>query len=100
MQEQIEYQNIIDLGFKVEETSDTVFFKQYGYELKLFTLSLTNLIYIDWDQSTRMCQMIRLKDRKDCNIVGRMEIENLQHLVKMIEFFKGKPKNYDYSLIA
>ena len=100
IQQEIEYCEIMALGFKVEETSDSVFFNQYGYEYKIFTFSLTNLVYIDWDQVTRTCKMIRLKDRKTCDIVGCIPINDLQHLKEMIEFFKGKKETFDYSKFA
>jgi hypothetical protein len=96
-QEQIDYSDIIDLGFKTEPQSDSVYFNQYGYEYCLFTFKLTSLIYIDWAQESRTCQMIRIDHTKTMNIMKRMPIMNLDHLKQIIDFFTNNKPGYDYS---
>lgn len=87
-QEQIRYKDIIDLGFKEEFCSDTVYEDEYGFQYVIITLNLTKRIYIDWEKSTRLCEMVRLD--KDHNVKARKPIMNLDELKGIVEFFKSK----------
>ena len=60
-QEQISYEEICKLGFTVEESNCDSFFKEYGFPYKIFYLNLTKKIYIDWDQVTRVCKLVRVR---------------------------------------
>ena len=43
-QEQINYSDIVELGFKIEPQNDEIYFNQYGFEYCIITKKLTNLI--------------------------------------------------------
>jgi hypothetical protein len=88
-QQPINYQDVIDLGFKSTIQQDPVFFNQYGFDWRITELKLCKHVYIDWDNNTRFCQMIRL-DKEGCNILRRKDIKNLDEFKEIIDFFKNK----------
>ena len=88
MQEQIDYSEIIDLGFEEEMVgSDKVFFRKHGFEYTIITLTLTKKIYIDWEKETKLCQLIRMNSAKKADIMARMPIMNYNHLREIISFY-------------
>jgi hypothetical protein len=87
MQEKIKYSEIMSLGFEEEQATDNVYFKEFGFPYCIITKNLTKKIYLDWEKSTQLCQMVRMKDNKTCDIMKRMPIKNLTHLKEIIEFF-------------
>jgi hypothetical protein len=88
MQEEIWYKTVKNFGFKEKNIMDSAYFDQYGYPYKIISLKLSKTLYIDWDQTTRTCELIR--QNKECDILARMPIKDLAHLEEIIEFFKGK----------
>lgn len=93
--EQIEYSEIMKLGFSEEEGSCNVFYRQFGYNYSIVTLYLTNKIYIDWEKQTRLCKMVRLKKKTGGDIENEMPIQNLDQLKDIIHFFKEKKRKYE-----
>lgn len=85
--EEINYKEIIDLGFKETFSDDDVYFNQYGYQYSIIELKLTKHIYIDWDKPTRICSLIRINNKKECNIMAKYKIQGLEELKKIINFF-------------
>ena len=83
---EINYSDVIKLGFKREQPIiDSIFFNEYGYYWFLVILKINNQIYFDWDCNTRHVKMVRVD--KDQTIKGTIEVENLKHLVKLLDFF-------------
>ena len=90
-QEEIDYIDIINLGFEVEVVSDTQYFKKYGYEYCIITKWLVkNKIYLDWTKDKRFCKMVRVDSKM--NILNEMPIKNLDQLKICINFFCEKKK--------
>ena len=85
-QEKIDYADVIALGFNIQEEDDSVFFNQYGYPWKIITLDLTKKIYLNWDQETRLCSMIRVD--KNSSIKAKMIIPNIESLKAIVNFYK------------
>jgi hypothetical protein len=83
----INYKAVIDYGFKVEPQTDDVYYDQYGYNWNIITLDLTKKIYLDWDQTTQLCEMIRIDNNRECNIMARLPIRDVAHLEEIIEFY-------------
>lgn len=90
MQEKIKYSQIMSLGFTEEEVYDKVYFQEYGFPYCIITKKLTKKIYLDWAKETQFAQLVRMKDDKECDIVKRMPIKNLEHLKEIIDFFTDK----------
>jgi hypothetical protein len=57
-QEQIDYADCIDLGFKREEAEDSVFFDQYGFEYFWLEKQYGDNIVIEWGAEDRMCTLL------------------------------------------
>lgn len=96
-QERINYKDVIDLGFKVEECGDHVYFDQYGFEYCVITFDLTPTIYLDWEKETGMCKMVRVKNTETYEIMKELPIMNINHLKEIVDFFSdAKP----FSLLA
>ena len=87
-QEQINYEEICKLEFTVEENNCDAFFKEYGFPYKIFYLNLTKRIYIDWDQVTRFCKIVRVN--KGQFVQAERPISNLKELKDIIDFFTSK----------
>ena len=100
-QERINYSEIVNLNFKEEYSSDKVYFDMYGYDYVIITKDLTNKIYIDWAKETGFCEIVRIDNKKDCNIQNRKPIKNLEHLKEIVNFYtETKKHNYDYTKFA
>lgn len=94
MQEQINYSDIIELGFeeKIIDT-DKAYFKTHGYSCSIITLKLTGKIYLDWEKDTKLCELIRMNNKKDCDIKARMPVMNYGHLREIISFYTDDNSN-------
>lgn len=90
---EITYSDVIKLGFKRQDVNDNVFFRQFGYGYFIVTLKISNQIYFDWDCNDRTVKLIRVDNQQ--SIKGTIEVENLKHLVKLLDFFgKIDPKKH------
>lgn len=88
----IDYKKVIDLGFRREDQSDSIFYDEYGFNwfivtLRLFTAKNKDFVELDWDCNTREVEMIRYD--KECTILSRMKIETYDELVRIVNFFKS-----------
>lgn len=93
MQSKIDYKDVVELGFSVEEDVDDVFMSINGYEYKIVELNLSKTFYIDWDIETRLCTLCRC-DKKGY-IKARHKIRNLEELRYWINFFGKKVDGYE-----
>ena len=91
-QEQIDYNEIIKLGFNVDVQDDKVYFNRYGYDYCIITKDLTKKIYIDWEKETRLCTLTRINSPKNGSIEAEFPVQNLQHLKEIINFFTKNKK--------
>ena len=82
---EINYSDVIKLGFKRQDVNDNVFLSQFGYGYFIVTLKISNQIYFDWDCNDRTVKLIRVD--KEQSIKGTIEVENLKHLVELLTFF-------------
>lgn len=90
---EINYSDVIKLGFTRQDQNDNVFFSQFGYGYFIVTLKINNQIYFDWDCNDRTVKLTRVD--KEQTIKGTIEVENLKHLVKLLDFFgKIDPKKH------
>ena len=97
-QEQINYQDVIDLGFEREEHSDTIFFEQYGFNWFTVELELSRrffhhkgyadeeILLLIWNCETHLVKFVRIADREG-DILGEIKIKSLDELKKAIEFY-------------
>lgn len=83
-QQPIDYKDVIALGFLRQDEQDSVFFGQYGFKWFIVEIELTKSVKASWDCNSRLVELIRHKER---SILGRMPIENLQHLKDMLSFY-------------
>lgn len=81
----IHYQDVIELGFKRENQTDPVFFKENGYEWFTVILELKkNKIYFDWESETKVVCMVRTDNS---GVKNRRYISNLETLKNIVGFF-------------
>jgi hypothetical protein len=83
------YHEVIDLGFKREDQSDNIFFKENGYEWFLVTKKLSKGLYLDWDCETHRVELIRWVP-KDGDILNRRTLVTVEEIKDCIEFFTTK----------
>jgi len=83
---EIKYKDVMDLGFVEQFVEDNVFFNQYGFQYSIITFECAKRIFIDWDKTTRLCEILRVD--KDGNIKGRKKIESIDDLKEIILFYK------------
>jgi predicted proteasome-type protease len=101
MQEKINYDKIMALGFTEQEINDDVYFRQNGYGYSIITKQLTKTISLDWEKETKLCFLTRVDSPKTCNIQAELPIMNLSHLKDIINFFTKKDNEpFDYSSLA
>lgn len=94
VQEEIDYADVIELGFKVKYLEDKVFFNQRGYNYFSVTKKLTKWIYLDWDLEDRLVHIYRHKKGFHEN---KKPIYNLRHLKEIINFFIEKDPNDEFN---
>lgn len=87
-QEQINYADVMELGFCDEQVNDSVHMKMYGYPASNNYLELTDTIYVDWDKVTRLCKIVRVNNPKDCTVIKQIPVINLNQLKLIINFYK------------
>ena len=88
MTSEINYGDIIRLGFKEYSSNDPVYFNQYGYEYKWYTLYLTKRVYLHWSKEDRICTMRR--ENEEGEIRRKARVLGLKQLELLIDFFRGK----------
>jgi len=84
--EKINFAAIIALDFTEEEGNDEVFENIHGYPYRIYTKKLTKKIYIDWQQDTRLCEMVRV-DPKNGDVFARMPLNDLEQIKNIIAFY-------------
>jgi hypothetical protein len=85
MSKEINYKTVIDLGFKEIFEEDSVYENKYGFPYSIVSFNLTNKLYIDWDKTTRLCTLNRLRKN---NIQKSYIIKDKEELITIINFFK------------
>jgi len=83
----IKYIDVIELGFKERLEDDSAYFAEYGYEYAIIDKHLTELIYLEWEKETQLCKLVRIDGLEEMNIVGQIDIRDLEHLNQVIQFF-------------
>jgi len=86
MQQQINYCDIMALDFTAEDGNDEVFEKMHGYPYTIFTKMLAPTLMLDWNQTTRLCELLVI-DPEDGHIFERIPIVDLMHLQRIIDAF-------------
>ena len=82
---EINYSDVIKLGFTRQDLNDNVFFNQYGFCYFIVSLKINNQIYFDWDCNDRTVKLTRVD--KEQTIKGVIEVQDLNHLVELLTFF-------------
>tara|TARA_R110000796_G_scaffold126793_4_gene241781 strand:+ start:4263 stop:4607 length:345 start_codon:yes stop_codon:yes gene_type:complete len=88
-QQQVDYQDLIDLKFKVYYMDCAVHKKQYGYDDFSVYKKLTKRFEIMWDNKTRLVELLVMEKGKENAgfIEERIPIEGLQELKKYLFMF-------------
>lgn len=89
-QEKIKYSDIIALGFNETPCNDSVYFDYFGYKYVIIDFNLTKKIYLQWHKDTGFCEMVRIDNKRDCNILGRVQMHSLESVKAIIEFYNKK----------
>jgi hypothetical protein len=84
---QINYKDILDQGFTIEECVDQVYHNTYGYPYCIITKNLTDTIYLDWEKETRLCYLVRIDNHECCNIKAKRLIKDVEDLKDTIKFY-------------
>ena len=87
--EQINYQDVIDLGFKRKNMNDHIFEQQNGYGWFLVRMKLYKGIVAEWSCETRTVEIVRYKK---INVQQRLQVSNLENLKNYIGFFTKKAR--------
>ena len=83
----INYEDVIELGFKREDMNDSVFEQKNGYGWFLVRKKLYKGILAEWDCETRTVKIVRYKK---IDVKAKIEVEDLEELKKYIKFFTNK----------
>ena len=89
----IRYKDVIDLGFKRQDTHDSVFFDDNGYVWFLVTKKLSKRRYLDWDCETHAVTLY--KEDKDHNTDAVKTMYTIEEVrVAMLLFGKMTADQY------
>jgi hypothetical protein len=89
MQQQINYCDIMALGFTAEDGHDQVFEKMHGYPYTIFTKMLAPSLMLDWHQATRLCELLVIEPESG-QIFERRKIKDLTHLEAIVDAFNSQ----------
>jgi hypothetical protein len=90
MQQPINYCDIMALGFTAEDGHDSVFEKMHGYPYTIFTKMLAPTLMLDWQQTTRLCEVLVIRP-EDGHIYDRIPVIDTNSLQTIVNSFK-KPE--------
>jgi hypothetical protein len=90
MQQPINYCDIMALGFTAEDGHDSVFEKMHGYPYTIFTKMLAPTLMLDWQQTTRLCEVLVIRP-EDGHIYQRIPVIDTNSLQTLVNSFK-KPE--------
>ncbi len=88
-QEKIPYLDIISLGFTEIKENDEVYFDEFGFDYTIITKELTDTIHLDWAKETQLCQLERIDNPENGELVGCLPIYNLDYLKEVIKFYSN-----------
>jgi hypothetical protein len=86
----VPYSTVKALGFEEIEGHDSVWFEQYGYPYKIIQHHLKLDVYVQWHQDTQQCELVRLKDYENGEILIRTELSAEAFCDVMNYFSTGK----------
>ena len=92
IQEKIDYDKIMALGFNEQVASDSCYEAEHGYAYCIITKNLTKKIYLDWQKDTKLCKMVRIDSPKTGNVKAETPIMNLEQIKTLINFFSNEPR--------
>ena len=78
------------LGFTAEDGHDEVFEKMHGYPYTIFTKMLAPTLMLDWQQTTRLCEVLVIRP-EDGHIYDRIPVTDTNSLQTLVNSFK-KPE--------
>jgi hypothetical protein len=90
MKQQINYCDIMALGFTAEDGNDQVFEMMHGYPYTIFTKMLAPTLMLDWQQTTRICELLVIEPESG-HIFDRIPIVDLVHLKDYVDSFNSQP---------
>ena len=92
IQEKINYDEIMALGFTEEISEDKIYYAEHGYEYAIINKYLTKKIYLDWTKDTKLCKMVRIDSQKTGNIQAETQVMNLEQIKTLIDFFSNEKR--------
>lgn len=81
------YREIMNLGFKEEFLSDSIFFDQHGFDYTIITKKMTKTIFLSWHKETKRAWLVHIDSPKTGNIIGKIPVTSLQQMESIIKFF-------------
>ena len=87
--DEIDYCDIMELGFTEQIVEDKIYYKQYGYEFAIVEKKLAKNIFLSWQKETRLCELRRV-DKE--GFIKARRILNREELTWLVEFFTDKAK--------
>jgi hypothetical protein len=90
MQQPINFCDIMALGFTAEDGHDSVFEMMHGYPYTIFTKMLAPTLMLDWQQTTRLCEVLVIRP-EDGHIYQRIPVTDTNSLQTLVNSFK-KPE--------
>lgn len=97
MQHQINYQDLIDLGFKRTDLDCEVHFKKYGYHGFVLHKRIYKRLEVSWESVSHTLELRRIDSNR--NILARKPITDLSELKAEMAFYGDKQVN-DASVVV
>ncbi len=89
MRQTIWYQDVINLGFKINQQFDSVYEAQYGFSYQIISLECPKGIVFYYERENPY-QVKILRCKKNGDILSSATIKKLDELKKWVKFFKKK----------
>ena len=83
----MKYNDLIELGFKREDYSDNVHFREFGFQAFHVSRKLGRRHEMFWDIIDRDSVVLYRYEKDGCTIAKRWEIEDLDTVRQLVEMF-------------
>jgi hypothetical protein len=92
-QQEIFFQEVVDLGFKVTREDDEKVYSETGGKYIYACLKLTKKVDIYWNNISMNCEIIRIDNRDNESVLNRRVISDFKILKSIVSFFKEDQQN-------
>lgn len=97
-QQQIDYQDVMDLGGVHDQLNDSLYVNKYGFNYFWVDIELTKKFGAHWCCETRTVEIQKYGGEGGGDVLSKFPVKDLEELKMFINLFKGiAPKEKEFN---